>query len=556
MKSLAAKTVMALAAASVPALAVAGILGITLISTVGDVESEVDNALSTALRITEIRVMMEKEHGLVARLPAELDQSRVDAYAAEIAAIDKKLDEAIVGLVAKGGIAAPDTIKQLRDTRGQIAKATAEILTATKGFAQTTALELVNDSFEANYSVAVTLLDAIASNVAAVADAARKSLNDSSAWAWRLTPIALIAALLAVGLGFWTIQRQVVLPLSAIGAGMRRLADNDLTVDTSGWPTAGELGRMTRAVEHFKESAAARQRLQNERQEDFRAAESRNRQIAELAKTFEAEAEAVITSLGAASNALTANAEAMMKAAAENERRAQDVAASTAEANAAANSVAAASEEISTTIHSITERIVAAQSIASEAMTGAQSACDTIDGVVERCQSIGAVIDLIDRIASETNLLALNATIEAARAGEMGRGFGVVAGEVKSLANQTAKATGDVTSQIHALQSASGSGSQAVDKVATTIARMDEIATAIADMMRQQSAATREISLNAQSAASGTTSVLQSIANVTKASQRTRGISDGVGRAALDLAAQAERLAGTVRSFLNGLVAA
>ena len=51
---------MALAAASVPALAVAAILGITLISTVGHVESEVDNALSTALRITEIRVMMEK----------------------------------------------------------------------------------------------------------------------------------------------------------------------------------------------------------------------------------------------------------------------------------------------------------------------------------------------------------------------------------------------------------------------------------------------------------------------------------------------------------------
>jgi methyl-accepting chemotaxis protein len=556
MNSLAAKTLLALAAASVPALAVAGILGITLITTVSEVESEVDMALATALRITEIRVMMEKEHGLVTRLPAELDQSKIDAYAGQIAAIDKNLDAAIVGLVAKGGIATPDTVKQLRDTRAEVAKATADIFKAIRSFAQTTALELVDGPFDTNFSVAVTLLDAVASNVAAVADAARRNLNGSSAWAWRLTPIALIAALLAAGLGFWTIERQVVMPLGAIGAGMRRLAENDLAVDTSGWPTAGELGQMTRAVEHFRESAAARERLQNERQEDFRTADARNRRIAELAKAFEADAEAVIANLSTASNALTANAEAMITAAAENERRAQDVAKSTAQANIAANSVAAASEEISTTIQAIAERIVAAQSIASDCKTGAQSACGTMAGVVERCQSIGTVIDLIDKIARETNLLALNATIEAARAGETGRGFGVVATEVKSLALQTAKATDKVTSQIHALQNASGDGAQAVDSVATTIARMDEIATAIADMIQQQSEATREISMNAQSVATGTTNVLQSISGVTESSKRTRGISDGVGRAATDLATQAERLAGTVRGFLNGLVAA
>jgi methyl-accepting chemotaxis protein len=523
---------------------------------VNKVESDVDKALSTALRISEIRVMMEREHGLVARLPAELDQSKVESYAAQIAEMDRKLDDAIIGLAGADGIAAPDTIRQLRDTRREMARTTADIVHATKSFAQTTALELVNGPFEANSAVALTLLDAVASNVAAVAATARRDLNDSSAWAWRLTPAALLVALATLALGFWTIWRQVVAPLAAIGAGMRRLADNDIAVDTSGWPAAGELGQMTRAVERFKESAATRQRLQDERQEDFRAAEARNRRIAELAAAFEADAEAVITSLAAAARTLTANAEAMIGAAAENERRAQDVAASTAQANAAANSVAAASEEISSTIHSITERILAAQSIASEAMTGAQSACGTIAGVVERCQSIGAVIDLIDRIASETNLLALNATIEAARAGEMGRGFGVVATEVKSLANQTAKATEDVTSQVHALQNASGDGSQDVDKVASTIARMDEIASAIAEMMRQQTAATRQISANAHSAAIGTNDVLRSISGVSEASKRTLGISDGVGRAAADLAAQSERLAGTVRSFLNGLGAA
>lgn len=556
MKSLAAKTLMALAAACLPALIVAGLLGAMLITVVGKAESDVNTALATSLQIGDIRVLMEREHGLVARLPAELDLERVDRYAAQIAEIDKKVDAMIAALGANERIVAPDTVQTLRATRAEIAKSTAAILQAAKSFAQTTALELVNGPFETNFAVAVTLLDAISSNVAAVAETTRTNLRDSSILAWRLTQVALVAALIAVGIGFWTMRRQVIQPLGAIGKGMHQLASSDVAIDTSLWPRTGELGQMTRAVEHFKESAAARERLQTERQDDLQAAQARNQHIADLAKAFEADAIAVINSLGAASKVLTANAEAMTKAAIDNEQRAQDVAQSTAEAYAAVRSVAVSSEEISATINSVTERIVDAQSIAGDAMTGAKGACDTIAGVVERCGSIGAVVDLIDKIASETNLLSLNATIEAARAGESGRGFGVVAAEVKNLANQTAKATERVTNQVHALQEASSGGAQAVDAVAATVARMDEIAKAIAEIMHQQTAATREISHNAQSAASDTDSVLKSISGVTEASKRTRGISNDVGSAAADLAAQAERLAGTVRSFLRGLVAA
>jgi methyl-accepting chemotaxis protein len=556
MNSLAAKTLLALGLASLPALTVAGVLGASLVTTVSEVESGVELALSTAFQIAEVRVTMEKEYGLVARLPAELDQTKVEVYAAQIAATDKKVNDAIAALLDNSTIAAPETIRELREIRGQIAKARADIIVATKSFAQTTALDQFNGAFDHHFARAVTLLDAIMINVTVVADAARADLRASSAWALRLTPIALIAALAAMAASFWAVRRQVILPLHAIGNGMRRLAANDLGVDTSAWPRAGELGQMTRALEHFKDSVATRQRLENEREGHLDTAQAHNQRIADLAKAFETDAVAVINSLSVASNILTANADAMMRAAADSERQAEVVVQSTVQASVAVNSVAAASEEISATINAVTERIMTAQSIAGDAKTQAKSACDTMAGVVERCGSIGEVIDLIDKIASKTNLLSLNATIEAARAGELGRGFGVVAAEVKGLSNQTAKATEQVTTQVHALQQASAGGEQAVDAVAAIIARMDEISRAIAEMMQQQSAATREINNNAQMAASDADNALQSISAVTEASKRTRGISDDVGRAAAELAAQADRLAGTVRSFLGNLVAA
>jgi methyl-accepting chemotaxis protein len=541
---------------SVPALTVAGILGATLLTTVGEVETEVELALSAVFQIAEIRVTMEKEYGLVARLPAELDRAKIDVYAAQIAAADKKVNDAIAVLFDKSTIAAPETIKELRETRGQIARTRADIILATKSLAQATALDLFNGAFDSHFAHALTLLDAIAFNVTVVADATRADLRASSTWALRLTPIALIAALAAMAASFWAVRRQVTRPLGTIRNGMRRLAANDLAVETSSWPQSGELGQITRAVEHFKDSAAARQRLENERQGHLESAQTHNRRIAELARAFEADSVAIINSLSVASNILTANAEAMMKAAADSERQADEVVQSTMQAAAAVSSVAVASEEISATITTVAERIVTAQSIAGDAKEEAKGACNTMVGVVQRCGSIGAVIDLIDKIARETNLLSLNATIEAARAGELGRGFGVVAAEVKALSHQTAKATEQVTQQVHALQQASMEGADAVDAVTSIVARMDEIASAIAEMMLQQSVATREISKNAHNAAGQADNALQSISAVTEAAKRTRGISDDVGRAAVELAVQSDRLAGTVRSFLTDLVAA
>jgi urea transport system substrate-binding protein len=102
----------------------------------------------------------------------------------------------------------------------------------------------------------------------------------------------------------------------------------------------------------------------------------------------------------------------------------------------------------------------------------------TVRSLAAAAERIGMVVKLIESIAAQTSLLALNATIEAARAGAAGRGFAVVAGEVKSLAQQTAKATGDIGSQIRDIQ-------QAVDETVNAIAAVSSSVTTMSDANRQ-----------------------------------------------------------------------
>ena len=173
----------------------------------------------------------------------------------------------------------------------------------------------------------------------------------------------------------------------------------------------------------------------------------------------------------------------------------------------AKQAVALGAEELAASVGEISRQAADALKISMQAVDQANETNTIVSGLAVAAQKIGDVVKLINNIAEQTNLLALNATIEAARAGEAGRGFAVVASEVKSLATQTAKATEEISGQIAEVQSTTASAVNVIEAITKTISRVNEISSAIAASVEEQAAVTQSISTNMQVAAKGVSEI-------------------------------------------------
>ena len=198
--------------------------------------------------------------------------------------------------------------------------------------------------------------------------------------------------------------------------------------------------------------------------------------------------------------------------------------------------VAAGAEELSASVGEISQQVSHAAQMAGQAVEQAKRTGGIVEGLSGQAAQIGDVVALIQGIAGQTNLLALNATIEAARAGAAGKGFAVVASEVKALAEQTAKATGQIRGQITATQTATREAVDAIGSIQGTIRALDEISTAIAAAVEEQSAVVRDMSGSMQMAAQGSTAIADSIEAVMQSGERVDTASRQVREAARAIA--------------------
>ncbi len=260
--------------------------------------------------------------------------------------------------------------------------------------------------------------------------------------------------------------------------------------------------------------------------------------FAQLAGNFENSMETVLDSVSATVKELQTASDVMDASSKTARQQATEVTSGAEVASENMKGVASSTEELTAAIEEINRQVVQSGDITAEAVERSRTMSTQIEGLSGASQKIGEVVKLINDIAEQTNLLALNATIEAARAGDAGRGFAIVAQEVKSLATQTAKATEDITAQISDVQNATGSAVIANEEIAQTITKVQDIATSIAGAVEEQSAASREISRTVDDASAGTSDVSSGILRVSKATDETQGAVNSVVDAAHKLLEQ------------------
>ena len=190
-----------------------------------------------------------------------------------------------------------------------------------------------------------------------------------------------------------------------------------------------------------------------------------------------------------------------------------------------------------------------AAEVGTKAVGAAAVASDKIERLGRSSAQIGSVVKTINTIAEQTKLLALNATIEAARAGEAGRGFSVVAGEVKNLARETADATQDIASRVEAIQVDTHDVVASIDEIRAVIESINQLQRHIATSVEQQSATTRDMSEVSVSVAEAIGRVSGNTAAVVNVAEDTAAVANDTRRAAEELRESAERLERNVGKF-------
>jgi methyl-accepting chemotaxis protein len=497
-----------------------------------------------------VETLWERARGLAARAPAELDLDKQQQFHATF---NESVTAIRATLVAQqhGDDAVLSKLIADADANVTVAARLAEdVFRLGASFAQDQAVAILNGPFAAAETQMAQLLGQLAAyqKAAAAQDLAR--LNGAQrAMGWMIGVTGALAVVLVGSIGT-LLARGISGRVRRLTGVMRGLAAGDLALDI---PCAGdrdEIGQMARTVEVFRQHGIETTRLTAEQTAARAAKERWQAEMERLTQDFGTSISGVMAALAGSTDTMSGAADAMSIAAAGAHRQATGTAERAIQSSQDLTSIAEAIEQMTASVDEIARQVASAAQVARTASDQAETNHNMMRGLADAASRIGEAIRLIDGIADQTNMLALNATIEAARAGPAGSGFAVVAGEVKALARQTAKATAEIDAQIAAVRGASENAVKAMVEIGLVIGKMDQVTTAISAAVEQQSVTTREIASNVQAVTIATNRAAQAMTEVVEAADNAGQVSRTVLDGVADIGRQATALRTEIDQFL------
>ncbi|MER2606480.1 MAG: nitrate- and nitrite sensing domain-containing protein [Siculibacillus sp.] len=306
-----------------------------------------------------------------------------------------------------------------------------------------------------------------------------------------LIAISGAATLLIVGVIGLSVARSIAAPIRRTVRVIDAVAAGEVAVAAPPEMSArSEIGRVSNAMRGFLDALAERREFEEERRRHEAQIETHRRAVlVSMAEEVERATEVGMEEIVRGSGAVQSRASDMLAALREMGAAAQEAASSattTRELNAEA---AEMTGQVIQAIGEIADQIGRSSTLTRDTVDRAGESRAAIDGLSRVTADIDAIVSTITQIAEQTNLLALNATIEAARAGDAGRGFAIVAQEVKGLAGQTARSTEEIGRKVAEIQGATRRAVGSIGAITDAIGTLDGVSSAIAAAMEQQRAA-------------------------------------------------------------------
>lgn len=314
------------------------------------------------------------------------------------------------------------------------------------------------------------------------------------------------------------------------------------------------------AVDALASARVAEARAETERsrrntmEEGARA--QRAEALAQVARDFETSVAHVATAVADAARTLDSAAGSLNQLAEGTHGQASEVVASASRASQSAKIVAGEVSTLARAANTVVGTAHEQAELAEKAREFSAGGAKAVRSLAETTESVANIAGLISAIANQTNLLALNASIEASRAGDAGQGFAVVAQEVKALAGQIGRATGDIVGLVETMASRAGDAESRFDEVTAAIVRLTEASARIRGEAQDQGQATTRIEGDARGNAQVMADVAERLTRVSAAANETGSVSAQVKKAAQGLLGHVATLENAAAHFADKLRAA